>query len=60
MSRMGCVLLAIPPKTGFVASRCNDKETLNALPPVVGLGAPVTVLGAVWTKEPYLRLKPQL
>lgn len=45
--------------TGFVVRGCNDKDIANAFPTVVGLGAPVAMLGAVHRKKPYPSLKPQ-
>lgn len=38
----------------FVVCGCNGKDTANAFPPVVGLGEPVAVLGAVHGKKKSL------
>lgn len=59
---VGCAFLTSPPlaKDVFVVCGCNDKDTANTFPPVVGLGYPVAMLGAVHGKKAYTSLKPLL
>ena len=46
-------LLHRPPRAGFVARGCNDKDIANAFHTVIGLGALVSTLGAVRRKKSY-------
>lgn len=61
-SRVGCVFLTSPPlaKDILCSVWCNDKDTANTFPPVVGLEDPVAMLGAVHGKKAYTSLKPLL